>query len=182
MTVPNIEPQSFTAGDTVKWKKTLADYPASAGWTLTYYAIQHNHKFNATASASGDDFLITLSSATTAGYITGEYYWESYVSKAGERFKVGSGTLHVTENLATANNFDARSHAKKTLEAIEAVIEGRATVDQQEYQIGNRSLKRMPIADLIVFAEKYRAMVKSEENAEAIAQGKSGKNKIYVRF
>lgn len=176
------EPKNFTAGDTVKWTKSVADYPASAGWALSYAFINAAAKFTASGVANGADFDVTISATTSASITAGDYYWEAYVTKASERFKVGSGTVKVKPNLATATTLDARSHAKKTLDAIEAVIEGRATVDQQEYQIGNRSLKRMPIADLIVFAEKYRAMVRAEENAEAIAQGKTGKNKLYVRL
>lgn len=176
------EPVTFTAGDTVKFSKSLPDYPASAGWSLTYYAIQHNHKFNVTAVANGDNFDVTISAATTAAYVYGDYYWEAYVSKAAERFKVGSGTFTVLRNLAVENNFDARSHARKTLDAIEAVIEGRASTDQEEYTIGNRSLKRTAISDLIVLADKYRAMVKAEENAEAVRLGRGAKNRILVRF
>jgi hypothetical protein len=45
------------------------------------------------------------------------------------------------------------------LDAIEAVIENRATLDQQEYTIGSRHLKRMTAAELIEFRDKYRGLV-----------------------
>lgn len=182
MTVPTREPQSFTAGDTVKWTKSLPDYPASQGWTLTYYAIEKNHKFSVVATASGNDFAITIPATTSDDFVVGHYFWEAQVTKAGERFTIERGTFDVLTNIAAQNNWDGRSHARKTLDAIEAVIEGRASTDQQEYSIGNRSLKRTPIADLIVLADKYRAMVNAEENAEAIAQGRGAKNRILVRF
>jgi hypothetical protein len=59
---------------------------------------------------------------------------------------------------------DPRSHARKTLDAIEAVVEGRATKDQQAYTIGGRSLQRMPIKDLMYFRGVYRAEVYAEES------------------
>lgn len=182
MTVPNKEPQSFTAGDTVKWTKSLPDYPASAGWALAYTFINATGKFSASGTASGSDFDVTISATTSAAIAAGEYYFEGYVTKASERFRVDTGMITVSPNLATVSTFDGRSHARKTLEAIEAVIEGRATTDQQEYSIGNRSLKKMPIADLIVFADKYRTMVNAEDNAAAIAAGRGTKNRILVRF
>ena len=176
------EPVQFTAGDTVKWTKLLPDYPASAGWTLTYYAIQKNHKFSAVATASGDGYSFNIPAATSANFVVGHYFWELQVTKAGERFTVERGTLDVLTDIAAQNNYDGRSHARKTLEAIEAVIEGRASTDQEEYTIGNRSLKRTAIADLIVLADKYRAMVKAEDNAEAVRLGRGAKNRILVRF
>lgn len=180
--IQTTEPQSFTAGDTVKWRKSLPDYPASQGWTLTYYAIQQNHKFSAVATPDGDDFLITIPTTTSDDFVTGQYFWEAQVTKAGERFTILRGTFDVLVNIAVQNNYDGRSHARKTLDAIEAVIEGRASVDQEEYTIGNRSLKRTPIADLIVLKEKYEAAVRKEEAAEQLAQGMRVKNKILVRF
>lgn len=176
------EVQDFTAGDTVKWSKTLADYPASAGWALAYTFINAAGKFSASGTANGDKFDVTISAATTAALAAGSYYFEGYVSKAGERFRVDAGNVKVAQNIATATTFDGRSHARKVLDAIQAVIEGRASTDQQEYTIGNRSLKRTPIADLLVLANKYQAMVNAEDNAAAVAAGRGAKNRILVRF
>lgn len=182
MTIPTIEPQSFTAGDTVQWTKSLKDYPASAGWVVTYTAINGSAKFTATSTADGDLHAITLAAAATAAYVAGSYYFEGYVSKAGQRFTISTGWWTVAPNITASTTLDARSHARKTLAAIQAVIEGRASIDQQEYTIGNRSLKRTPIADLLVLMSKYETLVKSEDNALALAQGRPTKNRILVRF
>lgn len=176
------EVQNFTAGDTVKWTKSLPDYPASQGWALSYTFINSTGKFTATGSANGTAFDVTISATTTAAVSAGDYYFEGYASKAGERFRVDCGTVTVAPNITSAATFDGRSHARKVLDAIEAVIEGRASTDQQEYTIGNRSLKRTPIADLIVLADKYRAMVNAEDNAAALAAGRGAKNRILVRL
>lgn len=176
------EVQNFTAGDTVKFTKTLGDYPASGGWALAYTFINSTGKFSASGVANADAFDVTISATTTAALTAGDYYFEGYASKAGERFRVDYGTVTVAQNITTAATFDGRSHARKVLDAIEAVIEGRASTDQQEYTIGNRSLKRTPIADLIVLADKYRAMVNKEDDAAAIAAGRGTKNRILVRF
>ena len=176
------EVQNFTAGDTVKWSKTLPSYSAADGWALSYTFINATGKFTASGTANGAAFDVTISASTTAAIAAGEYYFEGYVTKAAERFRVDYGMVTVAQNITASATYDARSHARKTLEAIEAVIEGRATVDQMEYTIGNRSLKRMPIADLIVFSDKYRAMVNAEDNAAAIAAGRGTKNRILVRF
>ncbi len=35
-TIPTKEPLTIRAGDTIKWTKSLDDYKASDGWTLSY--------------------------------------------------------------------------------------------------------------------------------------------------
>lgn len=42
-----------------------------------------------------------------------------------------------------SENTDLRNYAQKTLTALEAVIEGRASLDQERYCINNRELYRM---------------------------------------
>ena len=34
--IPDIEPEKFTQGETVKWTKSLSDFSASDGYVLTY--------------------------------------------------------------------------------------------------------------------------------------------------
>ena len=50
-TTPTTEPASITAGDTLTWQKTLADYPATV-WTLKYRFINATAKVDITATAS----------------------------------------------------------------------------------------------------------------------------------
>ena len=184
MDISLFEPRSFTAGDTVIWKRNLSDYPASAAWVLSY-TFNGPDKYTATATASGDDFLITLTAAVTAVYLPGYYAWQGYVTKGTERYTIGTGSFAVVKNLTALPSgvaYEARSHARKTYEAIQAVMENRATVDQQEYQIAGRMLKRFPIGDLIALFDKYSALVKSEDRAAAIANGTAKPNQLFVRF
>ena len=46
---------------------------------------------------------------------------------------------------------------QRTLEAIEAVIEKRASIDQERYKINNRELWRTPIPELLVMRDRYRS-------------------------
>jgi hypothetical protein len=182
MALLTIEPSELTAGDTWSWLKSLADYPANQGWTLKYSFTNATNKFSFAATASGSDHQITVPAATTAGYPSGRYQWQAYASKAGERYQVTSGTLVVLANLDALDSYDGRSHAVKTLEAIEAVIENRASMDQQKYMIAGRSLERIPVTDLLALRSTYRVEVASEKNAERLRKGLPNKNKLLVRF
>ena len=44
--LPNSVPISVTAGDTLTWRISLADYLASAGWTLRYRLINSQNKYD----------------------------------------------------------------------------------------------------------------------------------------
>lgn len=176
-----IEPKKITAGDTITWTKSLSDYPATAGWVLTYTLINATNKIQMTASALGSDFLLSVPAATSAAYKKGVYSYQGYVTNGSERYMVVSGTIEVLPNLAAENALDNRSQVKRTLDAINAVIEKRATMDQEQYSISGRSLTRTPIPELIVLRDKYQTLYNAEVNAERIAKGLGTKNKIMVR-
>ena len=172
--IPTTEPTTLRAGDTWKWTQSLSDYPASA-WTLKYRFKSLQGGFEITATASGDDFAITVAAATSAVYKAATYTWVSWVEGGtSEKYTVATGTCEVLPDLrsttATALQ-DVRSHARKVLDAIEAVIEQRATLDQDAYEINGRSLKRTPLADLIKLRQRYRAEVAAADRADKIARG-----------
>ena len=67
------------------------------------------------------------------------------------------------------------------LEAIQAVIESRATKDQEEYTIAGRSLKRTPLPELIKLLNFYETRVAGEQAAENLAKGTGRPRAIQVR-
>lgn len=165
--IATIEPVEIVVGDTLEWQKSLADYPAPS-WTLNYYFRGRVGSFDITASASGSDHLVTVAKATTAGYKAGDYQWTAVVSSATERFTVGEGLTTVKPDpTKTGAGLETRGHARKVLDAIEAVLEGRASKDQEEYTIGQRSLKRTPLEELMKLRNRYRAEVLAEEGKSA---------------
>lgn len=180
--IPTLEPDKVTAGDTWKWKRSLDHYSAADGWVLTYKLINASGDIDITASADGSDHLVSESAATTAAYAAGKYRWQGYVTKGAERYAIGRGEIEVLPDLATETTYDDRTHARKVLDAIEAVIEGRASQDQMSYSINNRQLSRMPIEDLLKFRGVYRAEVQAEMNKEKIALGRPVKTKLVVRL
>lgn len=179
--IATTEPAKITAGDRIEWQKTLADYPAGT-WTLKYYFRNADGKIDITAGASGTDHLVDVAAATSKGWEAGKYDGQGIVSSGTDRFTVWTGRIEVLPNFELAGSYDGRSHARKTLEAIEAVIENRATLDQQEYTIGNRNLKRTPLEDLIKLRETYRGLVRAEEQGQAAANGQGSGGRIVMRL
>jgi hypothetical protein len=173
---------AITAGDTLAFTETVADYPASAGWTLTYRLVPRatgGAAITFSASASGDAYAVSVAAATTATWAAGDYGWSSYVSKGLERYSVGGGQVEIFPDPATvAVGTDRRSHAQKMLDAIEAVLQGRATSSQAEYRIGERQLKHIEPDVLEAWRDKYRREVQRELR-EALG---IRSNDVFVRF
>jgi len=184
MTTPKKEPTTCTAGDTIKWAKSLPDYLPADGWTLSYDLVISSALESVTATDNGDaSHLITITAAISAAYAPGIYHWQAYATKAAERYQVGAGTLEVKPNFAAqASGYDARSHVKQVLDALEATITGKASKDQSAYTINGRSLTRLTPAELITWRSKYRREYAAEQQSERIANGLSSGQNIRVRF
>jgi len=181
----NNEPGKITSGDSVSWTRVVADYKASDGWVLHYAMFNAAANYSFDGVASGDDHAINLVSADTAGWSAGRYDWTAYVTKGADRHVVTTGALIVTPDPTAGVNYDGRTHARKMLEALEAVIEKRATASDMDLvrgTFGGREVERDP-AKLIEWRDKYKKDVESEEGEAALARGErvTG-NKIKFRF
>jgi len=185
------EPTTITAGDTIAWTKTLSSYPAEA--FALYYVLQPlagGAPVTIEATADGTNHNITISAATSADFLPGEYRWVAYVidtATTTERHTIAAGNLTIAPDpLAFSVTTDLRSHARKTLDAIEAVLEGRASQSQSEYSVsfgGNtRMVKNIPIAELLQLRSAYAQEVRREEQAEKLSAGLGGGNRILTRF
>jgi len=171
MTTLSDIPDRLVAGDLWAWTRTLADYPASA-WTLTYY-FRGPEAFSAAASPSGDDHAISIPATTTADYAAGQYRWLARVVNGSSIYTIESGLVVVDPNLAKTG-IEYRGYWQRVRDALQAVIENRATTDQLSMTIGGRSLSRMSW-DEILKAHDY-AVVK------AAAELGDNPSKIFVRF
>src|SRR3990170_3975155 len=102
--IPTIEPSEIVAGDTLKFKKSLSDYPATT-WTLTYYLLKSGTQITFSGTAEG--------------------------------------TIIIKTNLVTqTTGYDARSHVKTVLDALESLLEGKASRDVMNITIGGQSISK----------------------------------------
>ena len=183
--IPTNEPTILRSGDTWKWTKTLADYPASAPWTLKYRFKNAAGGFEITASASGDGYAVSVTAATTSAYVAGTYSWIAWVEGGtSEKYTVDTGVVVVNPDYrsGTATTaLDDRSHARKTLAAIETWIESR-NPGVAEYEIAGRRMKYIPLTDLLKLRQTYKNEVGAEDAREAIASGLATPRRIQFRI
>lgn len=173
----NTEPISIIPGDTAKWTRRLANYPASAGWALSYELLNASHRYEIHAVGAGDEYRVVVSAQTTQTYASGSYDWRARVTNADEVYTVDTGRITVAPSFAAVG--DVRSHARRALDNIEAVLEGRATSATAEYEINGRRLKYIPLTELHAMRTKYQREVATEEGKSG-PRGVSGR--IMVRF
>lgn len=172
----------IVAGDTLDFVTSLPDYPA-ATYTLKFRLVPRTSgtAIDLTCTASGDDHRCAAAASTTATWSAGAYSWFSWVEMSGERYQVADGVCTVLANPATATTYDSRSQAEVALDAVEAVIANRATLDQKAYTIAGRSLERMAVGELLALRSALRTDVLRERSAKAVAQGLADPRRIYLR-
>jgi len=184
---PNNEPATLVAGDRWAWKRTdLTDYAPSL-YALSYEARldgDGTDSISITTSGSGTEYVVEVAAATTAGYTPGTWHWSAFITRSAddERIRIDYGTWEIKADAATSEA-DPRSHAKKMLDGIESILEGKATASQVDYvstALGTRSATRDP--DLL---RRWRAFYRTEYLAELAANNGDGgqkSNKIQVSF
>ena len=164
-------PSQIKAGTTFKFNLNLTAYPAS-DWTIYAY-LRGASAIDLQSTAQGNMHVFNVPANISKDYKAGHYGFSlrAVNSDTGEVEELESGVLEIKADLASiSENTDLRSHAQKTLTALEAVIEGRASLDQERYRINNRELYRTPMETLIRLRNQYRAEVGREQ---AKASGKS---------
>lgn len=160
---------------------TLAAYPAP-DWSLSVI-LRGVSVIDLDATPDGEQHSITADAATTAEWEAGQYWYSVRATSAadGSVQQVEEGTLQIMPDLSAAGaSYDGRNHVEKTLEALEAVIEGRASKDQERYRINNRELYRTPIGELLKMRAQYKAEL---ARIRAAAKGSSLLGRpVRVRF
>ena len=186
---PTQEPSELVVGDYWVWKKDnlASTYPVGS-YSLSYEfhcdsGGGGSHQFTINATEADSTYYIEVPTTTTDDYNPHDYIWGAYITRTSDsaRIQVGEGNMTILPNLADTNA-DLRSHAKKVLDAIEAVIEGRATIDQSSFSLGGRSLSRLSIDELMTFRDRYHAEYLKEVKVARIKNKRGSGNTIKVNF
>lgn len=157
-------PERITAGTTASFSLALTAFPAP-DWSLRLI-MRGPTAIDLPSTPDGALHLFEAAASKTGEWESGAYWYSLRATNGGEVHEVETGTVYVDPDLASLPaGYDGRTHARKTLEAIEAVIEGRASKDQDSYRINNRELRRTPVAQLLKLRGVYRREVAQESDA-----------------
>lgn len=172
-------PTSITAGLSLNCEVFSDQFPAPE-WVLKAI-LRGPSQIDLVADAAGTSHVFAETATATGGWAAGLYAVSIRAVSGDDVHELEAGQVSIAADLvAVSETHDARGHAERTLEAIEAVIEGRASKDQQSYTINGRTLVRTAIADLLALRKTYKAEV-----AQLKSNGRHKKlmgRKVNVRF
>lgn len=161
-------PTTARAGDTFRTVRSWPDYPASAGWVLHITGVSSVGVISATATADGDDHVLAVSAALTAGWLPATYRLVEYVTRGADRHTLAQHSFTVQANLAEATApADTRTHAERVLAHIEAFLE---TGTDSEIELAGRRIRSYPLPELLAMRDRYRAEVRRQSGAPAIGR------------
>ena len=189
-------PKQIYAGQTIKWRDDAFTGPLNESitsgtdnWALTYYLRhdknQEGHQVAGTSFGSGWEF--TISATDSSGFDAGNWYVYAEAAKGSEKFPLGNARLEVFASYTYASDanpaaFDGRTQAEKDLDAVTTAIRAIIADKAAEYSIGNRTFKRVDLAELRMRESQLKAIVVRERKAAMIANGLGDPHSLYVRF
>lgn len=181
-------PSVIVAGDSLTWRDdsttdNLGNQITSTTHTLTY-AIRGAQNLTLTGSAYLTGWETTATAAQTITLLGTTYYWQAYATQGANRVTLGQGRVEVRKNLSTQSaGAELRTQAQIDLDNVEAAI--RAMISNktvQEYSVAGRSIKKMPMSDLIMLRDQLRYQVIQERRQELMQNGQGDPHSLFVRF
>jgi hypothetical protein len=147
--VPKCAPRAFTAGDTVVWTRTLADYPISEGWTA-FFALRGASALdvNAGTASDGVSFQVTLTPTNTGNLVAGQYEWALWVKNGTQVFTVERGVMVVEPNVLTAKAGDLQLPEEREYNLVCAQIAGLLASPNDSYSIGGTTVQKRDLDQL----------------------------------
>lgn len=160
---PDVVPDHFPAGTTVKFTRSLDDFSPSDGWAYMIYLNGLTQKFNKAASIVDNIFQIEFVPSDTAALNPGPFRYAERLTNSGtgEVYDITGDELviNVEPNVGSASAGAFNTFEERTLAVVEAAISGRLTSDIQAYQIAGRSVSKIPIQELRIIRGELRAAI-----------------------
>lgn len=178
-------PARHTAGDTLKFTESHADYLPGDGWVASYVLVSALAKITITSTDNGDgSHLFNESASTTANWIADVYRWQRYFTKGSERYTDGRGEFEVLADFGSVqNSLDARSEWQQILDGLKAAYKKlsttSATVATVSYR--DRTTTYRSVDDLLTAINHAEKQVVREKKEQALRDGMPTGNKIQFR-
>lgn len=176
MDIPNSEPKSFRAGDTVKWVKSFDDYPSDQ-WTLVYRIINKDDSISVlTTPNANKGFNAVISSTESTNFTAGIHTIIGQVTKDDEAYTIINSLVEILPNLISSASIDLRTTAQKLLVILdESLLKHGVSAYTHTYNIEGRSLQFRTHEEFM----KFRNQIKAEANQDTRKQqGKKRQTRI----
>lgn len=170
-------PVDLVQGTTAEWEVTNSDYPASAGYELTYVFKSSRQSVTVTGANSSGTWTVTLTKAITADMLAGGFGWQAFLThtSGSPRYTIASGFINILPDYAATQipPLDPRSYARRRLEALNELL-----IDVPFL----RTLSPEQIEGIERVRKQSEWDVKRENDAEKLRAGGYPTRKILTRF
>ncbi|MEM7217715.1 MAG: hypothetical protein AAF515_05080 [Pseudomonadota bacterium] len=176
-------PSNHRQGDSLSFFVIFDRRYSSENWSAELVLAGPNQVESYTGrNDGGGRYSWSLTSEETSLLEARLFAWAIRLStQDGERVTPRDGTIEIDRDFTDGLSVnDSLSHAERVLRAIEAMIEGRATKDQQSTSLNGTSLSRFSWEELLGLRDRYRQEVNQERRRARQAQGLPPGGKIRV--
>lgn len=162
-------PSTITQGDTLKLTITSVTYNDTDSYAIIVYLTGPTgtpvpYTFTTTLeTGSTNRYELLVPVTVTLGFRKGLYTYAIVADDGTNQFTIESGTTDAVERADLVSGTELRTQNVIILEALRALIVGKASQDQKSYSINGRSLERLAWADLLQAEQLYTDKVKKEE-------------------
>ena len=122
----------------------------------------------------GDALVCSDTEKWNAGKYTYQLQSDSGVVEQGE--------MIVLQNLALADSTNYKSYWKTVLEAVDAMLAGRATQEQKQVTAGDKKIEYLTIDELLKYREFVLGKVAEEEAEEGSSNAVNPSDQQYIRI
>lgn len=163
--IPSVEPLEHEAGTTLKFDRSLPDFPADT-WTLTYSLVSDEYApITITATANGDDHRVNVSFSDTSNWTAGEYLMTGYVTADdnSERHTVYRNAITIKPYAAGSETLEWKTYNRRMVDLIESMLESRIPRDVVSYSINGRTFTAKSNDELLDAYNYFKARLAHEE-------------------
>ncbi|WP_406828124.1 hypothetical protein [Microbulbifer sp. ARAS458-1] len=174
------EPRKFIAGDSVRWSRSLPDYPPADGWALEYKLVSLGQSHTIATTGAGTEYQVSLASADTESWAAGDYHLVPMVSKDTDRHSLDPIRVVVKPNPASAS-YDPRNFDEKVLAELESLLQKKATADKQTVTVEGQTVGRYTWAELQAAEKYFRGRVNRQRRLEREKRTGRKSNRVLAR-
>lgn len=170
LTALTIFPQSITAGDTTRLQLSLPNAPAS-GFTATLILNQPGSAaVTCAGTASGSNFLFTITAAQSAAMATGAWTWQARATEtaSGDVTTALAGDFTLLANPASTLT---KSNAQQQLDAANAALLLLAANPDASASFNGQTVTSVDIPKMLGVVRNLKALVAEELNEQAGLRG-----------
>ena len=176
-------PKTLTAGDSVSWRLSLPEYPASEDWVIIYAFVNTGSLIAVESTPDEEDHTFSITSTKSAAYQPGRYKFQAYAKKGEQRTTFLTGTLDVNADFfAQTDGHDSRTAAERTLDILRATYDRVAEKALASKSSGGASIADKQLSELRAEIKEQEVVVLQEKRARARKLGKGKSSTIKVRF